>query len=164
MRQGTAFGSFGSPAVSYSCCATTSHPERLNSGMNSRIALACTVLLATVSASAADKSTGEYLTKHVAMCVECHSPRDAQGNLIESQLFLGAAIPVTNPNSNWATWAPRIARLPGGGWTQEQFIRFLETGVRPNGTRPRHPMPPFRMNRADAEAIATYLRSLNNSK
>src|SRR5438046_9202824 len=36
---------------------------------------------------------GKYLAEHVAMCIECHSGRDAQGNIVDSQLFLGGAIP-----------------------------------------------------------------------
>jgi hypothetical protein len=94
---------------------------------------------------------GEYLATRVAMCVQCHSPRDPQGHLIEEQLFLGAPIPVTADTKDWAIRAPRIARLPG--WTSQDFIRLLETGRRPDGASPRRPMPPFRMSREDAAAI-----------
>jgi hypothetical protein len=57
---------------------------------------------------------GRYLAERVAMCVECHSGRDAQGNIIDSELFLGGPIPVAPPWPNdWANRAPRNRGLPG---------------------------------------------------
>ena len=48
------------------------------------------------------------------MCVECHSPRDAAGNLLVGQEFTGGPVPV-RPNwpNDWAIYAPRIRGLPG---------------------------------------------------
>ena len=100
----------------------------------------------------------EYLVKRVAMCVQCHSPRNTQGALLEDKLFLGAPIPVQAESRDWAIRAPRIVRLPG--WTDAEFIRFLQTGKRPDGSLPQRPMPPFRMNQADAGAIAAFLKSV----
>src|SRR5690606_36491995 len=58
---------------------------------------------------------GEYLVHHVAMCVQCHSPRDASGQLDRSRLLTGGRIPVRPPwpDQQWAFTAPRIAGLPG---------------------------------------------------
>jgi mono/diheme cytochrome c family protein len=106
---------------------------------------------------------GEYLATNVAMCVECHSPRDAQGNLVSGELFLGAPIPLTNPPAGWATLAPKIARLPGS-WTEEEVIRLLQTGQTRNGIPLRRPMPPFRLSREDATAIAAFLKSVSSTK
>lgn len=97
--------------------------------------------------------------KRVAMCIQCHTPRDHDGDLIESKLLEGAPIPLSSPPPDWAIRAPRISGLPGG-WGKQQFIDFLQTGVRPNGTFPQRPMPPFRLNREDASAIAAFLESL----
>jgi mono/diheme cytochrome c family protein len=97
------------------------------------------------------------------MCIQCHTPRDANGALIESERFLGAPIPLQNPPKGWAIRAPRIARLPGG-WEEQDLIRFLQTGKRPDGTFPERPMPPFRMNREDAAAIAAFLKSVRSTK
>jgi mono/diheme cytochrome c family protein len=103
---------------------------------------------------------GDYLTHSVAMCVQCHSPRDERGSIIESREFTGGAIPVRSPwaNKDWAFLAPNISGLPG--FTDEQVISLLMTGrMSPDRPAPKGPMPPFRMQRAEAEAIVAYLRS-----
>lgn len=122
--------------------------------------LAALCLTSGLVASAANQaSRGEYLAKRVAMCVQCHSPRDHDGSLVEGKLFQGAPIPLESPPAGWAIRAPRISNLPGG-WSKKEFIHFLQTGVRPDGTSPERPMPPFRMNYNDASDIAAYLESL----
>ena len=60
----------------------------------------------------------------------------------------------------WAAAAPGIAGLPG--YTDEQAVAFLMTGVRPNGTKCLPPMPEYRMSHAEAGDVAAYLRSLAN--
>jgi len=114
----------------------------------------------SVPASAALVERGQYLTTSVAMCVQCHSGRDEEGNILDSARFRGGAIPVTSPypNTQWATIAPSLAGLPG--FSDEQIISLLTTGNMGDGRpSPRRPMPPFRMARADAEAIVAFLRS-----
>jgi len=54
--------------------------------------------------------------------------------------------------------APAIAGLPG--YTKEESIRLLMDGLTRDGRRPDPPMPQFRLNRADAEAVVAYLKSL----
>jgi mono/diheme cytochrome c family protein len=103
---------------------------------------------------------GEYLATRVAMCVQCHTPRNLRGELERSKLLQGAPIPVASPypNEPWAYAAPRLAGL--APWTEEQIVTLLTTGARPTGERPRPPMPPFRLTREDAEAVVAYLESL----
>jgi mono/diheme cytochrome c family protein len=103
---------------------------------------------------------GSYIVNNVAGCNDCHSPRDKNGNLIENKKFSGAPLPFgpLHPMT-WAATALPIRGLPQG-WTEAQFSHFLQTGVRPNGTHPRDPMPPYRMNVADANAVAAYMHSL----
>ncbi|HLH77569.1 MAG TPA: c-type cytochrome [Candidatus Binataceae bacterium] len=103
---------------------------------------------------------GRYLVNNVAMCGECHSPKiknqpDPNHWLQGAQLHFHPGKPVP-----WfALYAPSIAGLPAG-WSQAQVARFLETGATPGGVPPRAPMPAYRMDRADAEAVAAYLHSL----
>jgi hypothetical protein len=60
----------------------------------------------------------------------------------------------------WTTVAPRIAGLPAG-FTSEHMVHFLMTGERPNGRpAPLPPMPSYRMDRRDAEAVTAYLSSI----
>jgi hypothetical protein len=107
-----------------------------------------------------DVERGRYIVENVAMCGECHSPRDAQGNLIPGQRFHGGPIPVAPPWINaWANRAPRIAGLPG--YTDELAVRLLTQGaISRKGTQLRLPMPRFHMDEKDALAVAAYLRSI----
>jgi mono/diheme cytochrome c family protein len=103
---------------------------------------------------------GDYLTHHVAMCVECHSPRDQRGRIISGEEFRGAPNPFRAPFPG-VPWAIRSVNLRGlGDLPEEAVIRLLTTGIGRNGAPPDPPMPQFRMSRADAEAIVAYLRSL----
>jgi hypothetical protein len=103
---------------------------------------------------------GEYLANSVAMCVQCHSPRDEEGNILESEKFTGAPMPVRSPfpDTLWALRAPNIRDLPG--FTDEQIIALLMTGHATGRPAPMRPMPPFRMSLYDAQSIVAYLRSL----
>jgi mono/diheme cytochrome c family protein len=114
---------------------------------------------ATGAPAGADR--GKYFVEQVAMCVECHTPRDASGRLLRDQYLLGAPVPVKSPpyaNLNWGLRAPAIAGLPG--YTAEEGVRLLTQGITRDGRRPNPPMPPFRFTQADAQAIVAYLKSL----
>lgn len=126
------------------------------------IAAIAVAVLAT-SARADDPAQierGRYLANDVAKCVECHTPRDENGNLQRSQLFRGAPIPVFGPpwmpSGDWALRAPVIS----GGAVNTIIVPILTTGRRATGEVPKRPMPTFHMSQEDAEAIAAYLRSL----
>jgi mono/diheme cytochrome c family protein len=103
---------------------------------------------------------GKYLVHHVAMCVECHTPRDPRGDLIRNKLLQGAPVPVSSPfpGQEWCFETPEIAVLPG--WADEDAVRFLMTGLDARGYRARPPMPQFRFNHEDARAVVAYLRTL----
>ena len=111
------------------------------------------------AAAAAGVSRGEYLANSVAMCVQCHSPRDEHGVILAGRKFEGAPMPVRGPSwiDDWCVAAPAIAGL--NGFTDEQFIMLLTQGHAGERPAPKRPMPPFRMNREDAQAILQYLRS-----
>ena len=58
----------------------------------------------------------------------------------------------------WAYRAPNLAGLPG--WTKADLVKLLTTGRSPSGTKPRAPMPPFKMSIEDASAVASYLKAV----
>lgn len=128
----------------------------------------CSIVVATcvaqqktiVTAAGKNEERGRYFVENVAMCVQCHSPRDASGDLIRSQVFGGAAIPVGRPSqiASWSEFAPRIAGLPQ--YTEEQMVRLLTTGIGREGKSLRSPMPTFKMTTQDAGDVAAYLKSL----
>jgi mono/diheme cytochrome c family protein len=103
---------------------------------------------------------GRYLVHDVAQCVECHSPRDANGVILRGQEFTGAPIPFRPPWANeWAIQAPRNRGLPG--YTTELGIRLLTQGaIDREGRQLRPPMPRFRMSPQDAADVVAYLKSL----
>lgn len=106
-------------------------------------------------------SRGHYLVNQVTMCADCHSPRDEKGAYIPGREFTGSSL-VMAPLAPmpWAAYAPGIAGLPAG-WTAAQMTQFLMTGARPFDMPPVNPpMPAYRLNQADAEAVTAYLLSL----
>ncbi len=112
-------------------------------------------------ASSADIRYGRYLVTRVAMCADCHTPKDTHGQPILSRWLQGSPIDFKplHPVPGWADHAPAIAGLPHG-WTKQQMIHFLETNLKPNGKHPRPPMPMYMMRPKDARAVTLYLESL----
>jgi len=104
---------------------------------------------------------GKYIVENVAMCVECHTPRDETGRLIREEYLNGAPVPVKGPPypvMKWAVKAPAIAGLIG--YTKEEGVRLFTEGITRDGRVPDPPMPPFRLSTQDAEALVAYLKSL----
>lgn len=112
-------------------------------------------------AAGASIERGRYLTHDVAMCVQCHSPRDEKGRILEGREFLGAPMPIQSPypSIRFAFNAPNLRELARSHG--DSVSRLLRTGIDRNGKAPDLPMPPFRMSAEDAESIVLYLRSLN---
>lgn len=119
----------------------------------------------TAPQTAAPRATGNlehgrYLVEQVVMCWECHSARDAQGNLVVGTKYKGGAMPVRPTfTADWPNQIPRISGLPG--YDDEQAMRLLTQGaIRWDGRQLRAPMPRFRMSPQDAADVIAYLRSL----
>src|SRR5262249_60905619 len=104
---------------------------------------------------------GQYLVPSVALCLQCHSPLDENGELVGSRLLSGAPMPAKSPCPR-KEWAPRAPNLRGlTGFSDEAVMRLLTEGVAHTGQPPDGPMPPFRLNREDAAAVIAYLKSLS---
>jgi len=102
---------------------------------------------------------GDYLVNGVVLCGDCHTPRLENGALDESRELQGADI---GGPPTMATYAPPLAGLPAN-YTEEQFIAFTQTGLRPDGTHARPPMPPYRLNEDDARAVAAYIATVTRA-
>ncbi len=136
--------------------------------MNGRKMLVAAIAAASIAtlAAAADKkdasrvTRGKYIVTQVAMCIDCHSPRDQKGQYIQEKWLQGAPLPFKNtvPMPDWVEAAPPIAGLPG--WTEAELVTLLTTGKDQKGQPPGAPMPAYRMNKEDAAAVAAYLASL----
>jgi mono/diheme cytochrome c family protein len=110
--------------------------------------------------SASDVARGKYLVEGVAMCGQCHTPRDSRGNPDRKHWLQGGSVPFmpAEPDSDWPVRVPRIGGTPPAD--DADMIKLLTTGIWTTGTRLRFPMPQFRMERSDAEAVVAYLKSL----
>ena len=101
---------------------------------------------------------GKYLVEHVAMCGDCHTPHLPNGQPDRARWLRGAPVgfkPIHPMPS--AAAAPPIAGLPT--LSEAQVIKFLKTGLGPDGKPPLPPMPPYRLSHRDAQAVAAYLKS-----
>lgn len=107
-----------------------------------------------------DVARGKYLVENVAMCGQCHTPRNGNGELDQSRKLQGAAVFLQPPYSDpsWPINAPRIGGNPPA--SDADMVKLLTTGIWTNGKTLRFPMMPFRMNEADAKAVVAYLKSL----
>ena len=89
-----------------------------------------------------------------------NASRYEKGEVVEEQRLKGAPLDFkpTVPIPVWADKAVNIAGLPG--WEKDAAIKFFRTGIAYNDLPARPPMPQYRFNQADAEAIVAYLMSL----
>lgn len=118
---------------------------------------------ATAPVRAAAAEYGAYVSRHVALCADCHTPRSGLRSLPDRRrLFAGNARPPkgfpANPANLTADSATGI-----GAWSEQDFLRTLRTGVNPAGDS-LHPFMPWRevrrMSDDDLRAIYRYLRTL----
>jgi mono/diheme cytochrome c family protein len=125
-----------------------------------RAARAAACLLGAAPANAADPdeiARGAYLA-NAADCEACHTDREHGG-----QPYAGGRALAT-PFGTF--YSPNITPDPETGigrWSDEQFLRALRDGVRPDGANyfPVFPYPSFtNITDADARAIKAYLFSL----
>jgi mono/diheme cytochrome c family protein len=114
---------------------------------------------ATPSAAGGSVEHGRYLVERVVMCYECHSTRDARGNIVPGTRFNGGPMPMRPSwSSDWPQQIPRIAGF--AGYTDAEAMRLLTQGaIKRDGTQLRYPMPRFRMTPQDAAAVIAYLRT-----
>jgi len=112
------------------------------------------------ASAAGDVARGRYLVEDVAVCGQCHTPRDSYGNLDRTRWLQGAPVPYlpAKPNMDWPINAPRIGGTPPADGAD--MIKLLTTGIWTDGNRLRLPMPQFRMDRSDAEAVVAYLKTV----
>jgi hypothetical protein len=133
-----------------------------------RIPLAVGLALTVAAAASAEPARpaadalarGKYLVETAGQCQDCHTPRNEKGEFVKEQWMLGSVFPFkpTVPMP-WIPAAPPIAGLPT--LSGEQAVHFLMTGERPGKPTVTPPMPEYRFNKPDAEAMTAYLKSLS---
>jgi len=117
-----------------------------------------------VSAKADDLlARGAELVRHVAVCGQCHTSLTPEGTPIAGLELAGAA-PKTVAVGTIA--APNLTpdlETGIGSWSEQDIVKALRTGLRPDGTIIGPPMPIAyyrKLSDTDALAIAKYLKSI----
>jgi len=108
----------------------------------------------------AEVARGKYIVQDVAMCGQCHTPRNSDGSLDQTHALEGAAVffRPSGPVADWPLKAPRIGGTPPA--SDADMVKLLTTGIWITGKPLRFPMMPFRMNDTDAKAVVAYLRTV----
>ena len=114
----------------------------------------------TASAQTSRLERGKYLIEEVAHCQVCHTRHLAGGEPDRAAWLKGGIADV--PGAGPASRAPDIT---SGGeiwktWGAAGMSRYLQTGKDPAGKGSGAHMPAYRLRPDDAEAIASYLKSL----
>ncbi len=113
------------------------------------------------ASSGGQVARGKYLVQGVAACGNCHTPRKPNGELDYSRWLAGGPVPYlpAQPGQDWPILCPRIGGLPPA--SDAQMITLLTTGIWTEGKPLRSPMPQFHMTLEDAQAVLSYLKSVN---
>jgi mono/diheme cytochrome c family protein len=138
--------------------------------MNRNVCVLVVAVLLVTTTRAADRPTdpkvkrGRYLVTSVSMCGDCHSPMNEKGEPIEGQWLKGSVL-TFKPAVEMPVWADRAPGIAGlAGWSDQEALEFLMTGLDSNGKPARPPMPQYRLSKEDASAVLAYLRSLAPKK
>lgn len=129
----------------------------------SLLALAASTALFAQNSSNSKVERGKYLVEQVGMCADCHTPFSEKGEPVMEKHLQGAVLMFkpTVPIPGWAEKSANIAGLKG--WSDAEAMKFLTTGVDPNGKMAGPPMPRYRFNDEDAAAILAYLRTFDKA-
>lgn len=116
-----------------------------------------------VIARAPSAEYGAYLSQHVGLCADCHTPRGGlQSKPKKDELFAGTAKPPEGFPENPANLTPDD-ETGIGKWSESDFIDTIRTGRNPGGHE-LHEFMPYkyirRMTDGDLRAIYRYLRTV----
>ncbi len=134
--------------------------------MGNRVSVALAAVFLTIVSSTAIAETplerGTYLMQSIVACGNCHTPKGPNGEIPGMELAGGLKFDEP-PFTAYATNLTPDPETGIGNWTDEQLIKAIREGVRPDGSIIGPPMPIvfYRgLSDNDAKAIVAYLRSL----
>lgn len=108
---------------------------------------------------------GRYLSNHVFVCFECHTPRNSSlfaAPLIESLQGAGNVQMQSNPEHG-VFYSTNLTPYNLGSWTDAEIIQAITMGVHKNGEPLYFGMPSFKYEKIpldDLKAMVAYLRTL----
>ena len=128
------------------------------------------IFLAAVLAACSDDrdheamlERGAYLVNGIVACGNCHTPRNADATA-NSDMRLAGGFLIEEPV--FRAYAPNITQDTEtgiGAWTDDEIMRAIREGIRPDGSviGPPMPIPSYReMSDSDVRAIVAYLRTV----
>ena len=106
---------------------------------------------------------GQYLSRHVVGCSDCHGERDwtkySAPQIREREGYGGMSFPI----GVGKLYAPNITPARLSDWTDGEVLRAMTSGVSKDGS-PLFPFMPYdayrQMSREDAEAVIAFIRTL----
>jgi hypothetical protein len=113
---------------------------------------------------------GKYVVNGKIECWACHSKSFSAMNIEQPTLtegYMGGGNPIPDIHGNTVISANLTPDLETGigNWTEEQFIKAVKFGIRPDGSTNRYPMTPFTlMTDYEAKCILAYLKTLKPIK
>lgn len=133
-----------------------------------RVSITSGILFVLISVSAESLGNervarGEYLVNGVVACGNCHTPRNADATAVADMRLAGSFV-IEEPE--FTAYAPNITQdleTGIGAWSDDEIIRAIREGVRPDGTiiGPPMPIPSYRgISDSDVQAIVAYLRTV----
>ena len=123
---------------------------------------AATILHVEIAAAETPVERGKYLAEGLGQCISCHTPDEGPN---KGRPFAGGR----TFGSDRGPFTAHAANLTPdketgiGGWSDEQLIRAIREGKRPDGTTIGPPMPigMYRgLSDTDVKAMVAYLRSV----
>jgi len=120
------------------------------------------------TAPTSGQARGEYLTRAVSHCGECHTPR-TMTMATDNSRFLAGAPKGKGPEGSAVPNITPDRETGLGSWTEEQIADFLETGNKPDGDVAGGLMAEViqgssagykDLTKADRLAIAKYLKTI----
>ena len=128
------------------------------------LALSC-VLMACSKGPTQDElvARGDYLVNGIVACGNCHTPRNADATAVPDMRLAGSFV---TDEPAFTAYAPNITQDQEtgiGAWSDQEIMRAIREGVRPDGRiiGPPMPIPSYReMSDSDVQAIVAYLRTV----
>lgn len=105
---------------------------------------------------------GRYIVEVIAACGNCHTPNGPDGKDMSRKLAGGMHITDGGIDA-WATNITQDRETGIGAWSDEQIIRAIREGIRPDGSLigPIMPINLYRqISDVDVRAIVAYLRTV----
>jgi len=109
---------------------------------------------------------GKYIVQGKIECWACHSASFKTLNIMEPDKtpgYMAGGNPIPDQEAK-IVFSANLTPDDStgiGSWTEEQFVKALKFGQRPDGTTNRYPMVPYsRMTDSEAKDIFAYLKTL----